>query len=169
MLMRQMQDAAFSSSRDAPSLPRAPCLGPVVQPTNLRFWPTFWPHPSHWESWRLWFIPLESHLFLPCRYVIITDLPLPSSWKRAACIWIFHYRTIILQICHRMWFIQVRDDVHTLLYRSIIAAGCDQWPDMWIYLPMMNYHRLAKGKFRENSVSLVLVCRQLLKQEPAKR
>lgn len=94
MLMRKRhRECHFHKSTDSPSLPWALCLGPVVQPTNLWFWPTFWPHPSHWDSWR--FISYESHLFLPGRYVIITDLPAPSCWKQAACIWIFHYGTII--------------------------------------------------------------------------
>ena len=87
--------AGIGLSTDA-WLPRALCLSPVVQPTNLWFWPTFRPHPSHWESRRLWFISYESHLVLPGRYVIITDLPAPSCWKQAGCIWIFHYGTIIL-------------------------------------------------------------------------
>lgn len=43
----------------------------------------------------------DSHLFLPGLCVIITDLPAPLCWKQAGRILIFHYGTMILQICHR--------------------------------------------------------------------
>lgn len=36
----------ISGSTDTPSAPSVWRLGPVAPPTNLWFWPTFWPHPS---------------------------------------------------------------------------------------------------------------------------
>ena len=119
----------FCRSIGTSSLPRALCLGPVVQPTNLWFWPTFWPHPSHWESRRLWFISHESHLFLPGRYVIITDLP-----AQAGRIWIFHYSMIILpNVPQDMIYTGQGRRSHTSV-PSIMAAGWDQRSDMQIYL-----------------------------------
>ena len=127
-------ECCFCWSVGTPSLPRALCLGPVVQPTNLWFWPTFWPHPSHWESLRLWFISHESHLFLPGRYVIITDLPAPSCWKQAGHIWIFHYSVIILpEVPQDMIYTGQGWRSHFSVL-SIMAAGWDQWSDMEIHL-----------------------------------
>lgn len=85
----------------------------------------------HTESWRLWFISHESHLFLPGRYVIITDLPAPSCWKQAVRIWIFHYSMIIPQICHRIWFMQAREDVHTLLYHGLRSVTWREFIFTW--------------------------------------
>lgn len=120
--------------------PAAVRLGPVVQPTNLWFWPTFRPHSSRWKV-------LETHSFpmnpISSSQAVVSSLQAYLLHPAAGHIWIFHYGTIRLQICHRIRFMRVREDVHTFLYMSVIAAGCLHWPDMQISFYMINYKPLG--------------------------
>lgn len=113
----------------------AVCLGPVVQPTNLWFWPTFQPHSSGWKV-------LETHSFpmnpISCSQAVVSSVQAYLLHPAAPRIWIFHYGNIILQMCQRIRFLRVRGDVHTFLYMSVIAAGCLHWPDMQIPFYMSN-------------------------------